>query len=789
MNGDKIQEIDESQLRSFYDTDALRTSILDRTKSAFETRFPLEDNDVRIELSNLSYDEDKLYYGPVSEKKAVMSGGRLSVPLRGDFKMINKVTGELLDTKKKHLVANVPYLTERGTFINNGTEYMVSSQTRLRPGVYSRRKENGELEAHVNPKPGTGPSMRVFMEPETGVFRAMIGNSRIKLYPILKGVGVSDDILKQRWGEKVWEQNSKGADDKAFDKFFDKVVGTRANRFRERMEAAAIADDLSIPDEEPEDSGDSVDGPRKTAAALIVVPGKKDVFSVNKGALSQARRMVDKNPSDARAVAGNYAKGHVRIDGLPITIENPKGSIRSGIAPNGARWSSKMECDYGYIKGTVGADGDHLDVFLGPDLSSEIVFIIDQVTQGSGKFDKHKIVFGTKNRQEAKDLYLSNFNAGWKCGNITPMTIQEFRNWITSDDVKSPASERKTAQSRAVDLLISAKKESDRGNYKQKQVILTALMREVPDEFFVDSEDKGISGITHKPSGFRIHTLKGSVPSGVKRLIKTEMGAGDLISIPGAARPKLAALTSSFGPAQADLPRGKGDALTKERASIVVEQLSKMEIDPEISMRNLGHSHSNFGPDTIVDVTSKLLAMNRGEADVDDRDDKANQAFHTVDDFMEERVAKDAGQIGRTLLFRSRYNGSLKGLKSGHFTPQLESLIVGNSLSQAVGGVNPVDLWDARFRITQIGEGGIGSSESIPVEARNVHPSQLGVVDVVRTPESGMVGIDQRLISSARKGPNNQVFIPLIDARTGKKVWRTPSQIYGRRVLFPKFHG
>jgi DNA-directed RNA polymerase beta subunit len=235
------------------------------------------------------------------------------------------------------------------------------------------------------------------------------------------------------------------------------------------------------------------------------------------------------------------------------------------------------------------------------------------------------------------------------------------------------------------------------------------------------------------------------------------------------------------------LPGGRGQAMAAEKAGIVLEQLSRMELDPEISSRNLGRDHANFGPDAIVDTTSKLLAINRGEIDVDDRDDKANQTVHTVDDFMEERVQKDAGQIARTLLYRSRYNGSLKALKPGHFTPQLESLIVGNGLSQVAGGVNPLDLWDARFRITQVGEGGIGSADSIPVDARNVHPSQLGMIDVIRTPESGSVGIDQRIVSSARKGPNHQLFMPLVDKRTGKRVWRTPSQIYGKRVLFPRF--
>lgn len=881
-----MEEVDESGLVPFGDVDAIRTSILDRAKGAFEKKFPLDDGNVRIELGNLRYDEKKAHYGPSALKKAVMEGGRLSVPLRGDFRMLDARTGEVLDERKNHLVANVPYLTERGTFVNNGNEYSVSNQTRLRPGVYSRRKENGELEAHVNPRPGTGPSMRVFMEPETGVFRAMLGDSRIRLYPVLRSLGVADEDLKARWGEKVWKTN-QSSDDKAFQKFFDKLVGTRAERFRQRLEAAAMADDGESRDPEPEDEGDG--GPSMKAASMVVVPGGSRDFEVRGKALRSARSRTDTSPSEAMARAGNYRKGRVRIHGMEISIENPKGSTRSGTSPDGKKWSVRMKNDYGYIRGTRGADGDHVDVFLGPRLESEVAFVVDQFNP-DGSFDEHKAVLGAVNSDEAREIYLANYGDGWECGPVTPMSVPYFRKWLASgprnkpasgrsvkrasvavdldgtlaeseegpfdprrigppveemvdrvkewlsegrevvvftaraddpenipavrgwleenglgglevtnrkrpdmeqfwDDRAVPVSEnegtvqtgeelsRKAAASRAVDMLSTAKAESDRGNYGMKHQILRALMSEVPGEFGIDSEDRGIVGVTHLPSGFRMHLPRKVVPGTISRL----EGVGDAS---GASR-KAAASASEWRPAP--LPSGRGDRISGERAEIVREQLGRMEIDPEISMRNLGREHSNFGPDAILDTTEKLLRINRGEADVDDRDDKANQTLHSVDDFIEERVMKDAGQIGRTLLYRSRYNGSLKALKSGHFTPQIESLIVGNSLSQAVGGVNPVELWDMRFKVTQVGEGGIGSADSIPVDARNVHPSQLGMVDVVRTPESGSVGVDQRLVSLARKGPNNQVYIPFLDRKTKKRVWRTPSQVYGRRILFPRF--
>ena len=223
-----------------------------------------------------------------------------------------------------------------------------------------------------------------------------------------------------------------------------------------------------------------------------------------------------------------------------------------------------------------------------------------------------------------------------------------------------------------------------------------------------------------------------------------------------------------------------------DRVDLVRMQLERMEIDPEISMRNLGAEHKNVGAPALIDASRKLLMINRGEALPDDRDSKANQTFHSVDDFLEERIMKDAGRVGGTLLGRAGWQGSLKALKVGHFTPQLDGLIVSNSLSQAVPGINPIELMDIGQKITQMGEGGIPSMDAVPKESRNVHVSQVGLIDPVRTPESSGVGIDQRISSYARKGPNQQLYMPLIDRRTGKRVWRTPSQVYGKTMLFPR---
>jgi hypothetical protein len=166
--------------------------------------------------------------------------------------------------------------------------------------------------------------------------------------------------------------------------------------------------------------------------------------------IEAARAEVDQNPTEAQKKAGNYKKGHVKIDGYDVTIENPKGSVRSGKDADGNEWSVTMNNDYGYIRGTEGVDGDHIDVFLSDNPETGDVFVIDQVNP-DGTFDEHKVMYGFKSALAAKRAYLANYSAGWKgLGNITRVTKEEFRKWIDSSNRKTkPFSEYKSVNQAA----------------------------------------------------------------------------------------------------------------------------------------------------------------------------------------------------------------------------------------------------------------------------------------------------------------------------------------------------
>ena len=146
---------------------------------------------------------------------------------------------------------------------------------------------------------------------------------------------------------------------------------------------------------------------------------------------------VDTNPTDAQKEAGNYKKGHIKVDGLDITIEQPKGSIRRGTDANGKQWESEMHNTYGYIRGTESVDGDHIDIFLSDNPTEGNVFVVDQVNK-DGSFDEHKVMYGFSDMESAKRAYLSNYEEGWQgLGSITEVKKEDFKKWIDSSKRKT----------------------------------------------------------------------------------------------------------------------------------------------------------------------------------------------------------------------------------------------------------------------------------------------------------------------------------------------------------------
>lgn len=181
--------------------------------------------------------------------------------------------------------------------------------------------------------------------------------------------------------------------------------------------------------------------PKPHGSGTMPEPGKK-LLKIDQSGASPAQRK-----------AGNFRKDHIRLHGLDISIENQKGSVRNAEDPEGRGWKGKMPMPYGYIRGTLGADGDQVDVFIGKNPKSTVAFVVDQdkvnhdgLDQG---FDEHKIGLGYRNAKRVLKEYCKANSDGQgenRCGAITRLSVGDLKRWLRNGDMKRPISEQGIGQ-------------------------------------------------------------------------------------------------------------------------------------------------------------------------------------------------------------------------------------------------------------------------------------------------------------------------------------------------------
>lgn len=470
-------------LYAFDDIPHWRQDLFDKTIKGLEKTFPRDYGNVTMELSDLNY-KPKVFT-PQDEKRARMEKRTLAVPVKGTVTLRDKETGDVLDKVSNKTVLSVPYLTDRGTFVHNGSNYTSMRQARLLPGAYARRRNNGQLEVHYNVKPGSGRAFRVTFDPESTIFRMEVGGSNLKLYSILKALGVDDKQLEERWGKDVYATNAATYDRRDINKLFTKLYPY---------------------DEETTDEG-------------------------------RRQEMI------REAIEGN--------------------------------------------------------IVLGSTLES---------TLGSG---------------------------------------------------------------------------------------------------------------FHK---------RASISDRIKKMLKI-------------AAPK-----------------------------------AKMALEDD--------DEQYLSIDDILGSSEKLIAINRGEAEPDDRDALQYKRIYNPGDMIEERIKIDADKTARTLMRKLSRKKSLEHLPGNFLNRYTEGQLVGNPLSTPGEETNPVLLYEQLYRITSMGPGGIGSESAITEEQQNVAPSSFGFIDPVSGPESGRAGVDVRATQTSRLGSDGRIYQKFFNPRLNRYEWLNARDLRGKSLAF-----
>jgi len=222
-----------------------------------------------------------------------------------------------------------------------------------------------------------------------------------------------------------------------------------------------------------------------------------------------------------------------------------------------------------------------------------------------------------------------------------------------------------------------------------------------------------------------------------------------------------------------------------EKIQKVKEWLAKTQLDSGVVAQTLGVKTSSVSTEALLKASAKLIKVNKKEVEPDDRDNLRYSSFLGVEDYVKEHIERDAGKLQQKAKMKMQHKKNLSWLSAGYFTPQVRSVIIGNSLAQNVDGINPIEHWDNSHRVTKLGMGGITSIDAIPAESRQVNTSTFGFFDPVHIMESDKVGVTNYLTHNVIKGKDNKLYRIMKDSK-GKLGWYDHETILNRQTVIPE---
>lgn len=268
------------QYRAFGDVNSLRDNIFNNALTSAQSIEPLQNDLYTLQLSDVRYDGPDRFTR-ADQKNAILTHGTLHRKMRGTWTLTDNKTQQPVATRTA-TIANVPYLTDAGTFVNKGVEYTLAHQLRLRPGIFTREKENGELEAHVNALPGKGRSHRYYLDPKTGVFKIQIGQAQIPLMPLLQAMGMREDDIRKSWGNEITAANMEKGDAGTIDKLYQRLVYKPKTGLDELAKIKEIATEFSKTEFDEEVTKRTLGKPYKQLTPDVIMDITKKLIAVNR---------------------------------------------------------------------------------------------------------------------------------------------------------------------------------------------------------------------------------------------------------------------------------------------------------------------------------------------------------------------------------------------------------------------------------------------------------------------------------------------------------------------------
>lgn len=227
------------------------------------------------------------------------------------------------------------------------------------------------------------------------------------------------------------------------------------------------------------------------------------------------------------------------------------------------------------------------------------------------------------------------------------------------------------------------------------------------------------------------------------------------------------------------------DSLLKMMHKEASQPAKKEEAVPVFELDDDGEEYMKVGIDGVLASSEKLLAVNRGLEDVDERDSLKFQKILRPHSMLRESIKMDAGKVARQMMYQAARRRDLGGVSTNTFDSYVERLMVGNPLTAPLEEINPMQLVESARRITKMGPGGLGSDDSITEEAQSVHPSQFGFISCSEGPESARAGIDVRAAWGTKIGSNGRLYQKFYNRRTKRMEWKSPEDLDNMVVKLP----
>jgi DNA-directed RNA polymerase beta subunit len=312
------------------------------------SQFPVENKDFRLEIANV-FVEDR----PVTkeeEKRALLTSSSLIRPVKGDLSLIDKRTGKVVDQITNFSLADFYKLTDKHTMVYQGNNYSMASLIQLMPGVYTRHKKDGNLEAQINT--GSGRSLSIQMDPEKGLFTLMAAGSKaqVPLLPVLKEVyGISDTEATKYIPRDIWAMDAAAVGQKKWDSAIDSLYGLVVDRSTQNKDSGREEKKLAI----REAFSRSQLSPVTTSITL----GKEKTNVDSEVFLKAMKNMVDVHRGD-REEDNRDSLEFKRVQGLPDFIRERFRKNDESVKKVGDRLTFRLERidkENPKISGVIGA--------------------------------------------------------------------------------------------------------------------------------------------------------------------------------------------------------------------------------------------------------------------------------------------------------------------------------------------------------------------------------------------------------------------------------------------------